>query len=795
MRFSVNWLKKWVDLDLGADQLAARLTASGLEVATVTPVAAKFSDVVVASIIDCGPHPDADKLQVCSIDFGADEPVQVVCGAPNARAGIRIPLAKVGAVIGEDFKISAARLRGVESFGMACSARELGLSDDHSGLMELPQDAPLGEDLRHYLELDDQVIEVELTPNRADCLSIQGVAQDVSASCAARLTALDIKPVEVTVSDSIEVTLEQPDDCPRYVGRIIRGIDPTAATPMWMIEALRRSGIRSISAVVDATNYVLMELGQPMHAFDLDKLKGNITVRRGRDDESLVILDGQQIDLDDSLLAICDEAGPVALAGIMGGLDSGVTDATKNILLESAYFKPATISGKARDLGLHTDASHRFERGVDPRGQVRAIERITALLLEIAGGEAGPLVHAVSATHVPVQNQVSLRHARLSRVLGIELDAKRVTRILEDLRMQPQFKDGRWLITAPSDRFDIEIEEDLIEEVARIIGYDNIPAALPAGELDPGVISESRVSLQNIQQSLIAAGYQEAINYSFTSQVQLGLFHMDENVLPLANALSADLEVMRTTLLPGLMETVSRNLRRQQSSVRFFETGTVFEQKESLSEYWHVAAVACGSAVPEQWGVDTRKTDFFDLKGDLEALLSLRGHAGGLSGEVEFRNIELAWLHPGQAAMVSIDGIDIGWAGSVHPAILKQLEIKDSVLAFELDIDIFSKRELINTKNISRFPFVRRDLALVVPENINFAEIKRNVIDLSGDLLINLILFDLYSGQNVEKGYKSMAIGLILQNVSCTLTDEVVDSLVQNVVQGLEKRLDAQLRG
>ena len=795
MRISLSWLKKWVDIDLSADELAGRLTASGLEVDTVNPVAADFTDVVVARIDACHPHPDADKLQVCTIDSGEAETAQVVCGAPNARPGIRIPLARVGARIGADFEIKKARLRGVESFGMACSARELGLSDDHSGLMELPADAPLGLDLRDYLELDDQAIEVELTPNRADCLSIQGVARDVSASCRAKLTEPEISPVASSIGDNIEVSLEAADDCPRYVGRIIRGIDPTAPTPLWMVEALRRSGIRSISATVDATNYVLMELGQPMHAFDLDKLKGDIHVRRGREGETLELLDGKQVDVDNSLLAICDEAGPVALAGIMGGLDSGVTDDTSNILLESAYFKPSTISGKARDLGLHTDASHRFERGVDPCGQVRAIERITALLLEIAGGEAGPLIHAVSESHLPAQNQVTLRHARLNRVLGIDLLADEVSRILKDLRMQPVFEDGAWTITAPSDRFDIEIEEDLVEEVARIFGYDNIPSALPAGELDPGVVSERQVSLKNIQQALCAAGYQEAINYSFTSRDLLGRFSMDEYVLPLANALSADLEVMRTALLPGLMETVSRNLRRQQDRARFFETGTVFRQEESLTESWHVAAVTSGSPFQEQWGIASRKTDFFDLKGDLENMLALRGQKDELASEVEFRHAELPWLHPGQAAIVSIDGVDIGWAGGIHPSILKLFEIKDPVFAFELDLNVLIKREIPNTKIISRFPSIRRDLAFLVPENVSFAEIKRNVIDLSGDLLTNLVLFDLYSSQNVEKGYKSLAIGLILQNVSCTLTDEVVDSLVQNVVQGLEDRLDAQLRG
>jgi len=657
--------------------------------------------------------------------------------------------------------------------------------------MELPGDAPLGADLRDFLELDDHAIEVELTPNRADCLSIQGIARDVSASCNAALTVAELDPVAASISDLIEIKLEAAEDCPRYIGRIIRGIEPTAATPLWMVEALRRSGIRSISATVDATNFVLMELGQPMHAFDLDRLQGNINVRRGRDGETLELLDGKQVELDNSLLAICDDAGPVALAGIMGGLATGVTDHTKNIFLECAYFKPSTVSGKARDLGLHTDASHRYERGVDPRGQERAIERITGLLLEMAGGEAGPLIHAVSEEHIPAQNRVNLRHARLNRVLGVELAEDVVSKILQDLRMQPEFDQGVWTITAPSDRFDIEIEEDLIEEVVRIFGYNNIPAALPAGELNPGVVSESRVSLRRIEQSLCAAGYQEAINYSFTSRKLLSQFSMDEDVLPLANALNADLEVMRTALLPGLMETVSRNLRRQQDRLRFFEIGTVFEQKDSLIESQHVAAVACGNALPEQWGVEARATDFFDLKGDLESMLSLRGE----TGEVQFRNTQLAWLHPGQAAAVSIDGVDIGWAGSVHPSILKAMEIKGSVLAFELDLNVLSKREIINTNIISRFPSIRRDLAFFVPEKISFAEIRSNVIDLAGDLLVNVVLFDLYSGHNVEKAYKSLAIGLILQNVSCTLTDEVVDSLVKNVVQGMEQRLDAQLRG
>lgn len=791
MKFSYNWLREWVDTGLGAEELAQRLTSSGLEVDGVAPVAAPFTDVVVAEITECAPHPDADKLQVCTLSTGSGERLQVVCGAPNARPGVRVPLAQVGAVLGGDFKIRKARLRGVESFGMACSARELGLSDDHSGLLELPTDAPLGVALSDYLELDDCAIEIDLTPNRADCLSVRGIARDVAASCGVSLTPPDIEPAAPAIDDLIGVNLEAPQDCPRYVGRIIRGIDPQAPTPLWMVEKLRRSGIRSISAVVDATNFVLLELGQPMHAFDFDKLEGDITVRRGRDEETLTLLDGKEIAVDESLLAICDERGPVALAGIMGGLHTGVSATTQNILLESAYFNPATISGKARDLGLHTDASHRFERGVDPRGQAEALERITALLLEIAGGKAGPLIHAVDEQHIPDQNTVVLRHARLNRVLGVDLPRQGVEKILADLRLQPEFRDGAWMVTAPSYRFDIAIEEDLIEEVARIFGYENIPLALPSGELNPAVVSETRVPLASLQQTLCASGYQEVINYSFTNRALLATFSMDQDVLPLANALNADFEVMRTTLLPGLMENLARNLRRQQDRVRLFETGTVFRQQKVLMESPHLAAVACGSQLPEQWGAPSRGADFFDLKGDIELLASLCGP----HREVVFRETDLAWLHPGQAALINMDGEDIGWAGSIHPSILRQMDIRGPVLAFELDLDKFSNREVPYAKEISHFPSVRRDLALLVPENVSFADLRQEVVDLSGELLTNLILFDLYSGQNVEKGYKSLAIGLILQNVSCTLTDEVVDALVRKVVQGLADRLEVQLRG
>jgi phenylalanyl-tRNA synthetase beta chain len=792
MRFSVEWLKQWVRVDLDAHELAERLTDSGLEVDCVEPVAAPFTGVRVAEVVECGPHPDADKLQVCRVDAGRGEPLQVVCGAPNVRPGLKVPFAEVGAVLDQGFRIEKAKLRGVESHGMACSARELGLSDDHSGLLELPADAPVGEDFRDFLRLDDQAIELDLTPNRADCLGISGLARDVAASCRAQYTPLDIVPVAPAIEDRFEVVLEAPEDCARYVGRVLRGIDPSAPTPLWMVEALRRCGVRSISATVDCTNYVLLELGQPMHAFDLDQLEGRIVVRRGRPGEKLVLLDEKEVEVDDELLAICDDSGPVALAGIMGGLDTGVTPETRNVFLESAWFRPATISGRARALGLHTDASHRFERGVDPQLQVRAVERITQLLLDITGGQAGPLVVAEAPEHLPQPRPVRLRLARINRVLGSALQADEVTRILGDLGMQAEGDGEEWRVTAPSSRYDIEVEEDLIEEVARIHGYNALPATAPAGELSLRTVSERLVPVTQIREALCASGYFETVNYSFVDRELLQSLHLDEAVLPLANPISSDMGVMRTALLPGLLKSLSRNLRRQHDRIRLFETGMVFHQTDELAEINRVGGVACGSAYPEQWGMERRELDFHDLKKDVEHLLELRGED---ACAFEFSAADLPWLHPGQSAEVSVGDRRAGWAGAIHPAVLKALGIKARVYAFELDIEVIASREVPNAKNISRFPSVRRDLAFTVPLGVNYRQVRECVTDLAGGLLAKMIIFDVFSGQNVEKGYKSVAIGLILQDVSCTLTDEVVDPLVQGVIEGLETRLDAHHRG
>jgi phenylalanyl-tRNA synthetase beta chain len=656
--------------------------------------------------------------------------------------------------------------------------------------MELPSDAPLGTPLREYLSLDDTVIEVDLTPNRADCLSIRGLARDVSASCNAEYTPLEIEPVAAEIEARFPIRLDSPADCPRYAGRIIRGIDPAAKTPLWMSETLRRCGLRSISPTVDVTNYVLLELGQPMHAFDLDKLSDEIVVRRGRAGEKLLLLDESEVNLDESVLAICDSKGPVAIAGVMGGLDSGVTGATSDILFESAYFNPATIMGKARAYGMHTDASHRFERGVDPQGQVLALERATALLLEIAGGKPGPVLLAEDAASIPRNRVVKLRPERLNMLIGCDIPKQIAETILKSLGMDVAWAGDRWTVTAPSSRFDIEIEEDLVEEVARIFGYDEIPEAPVSGELVPGAVGH-RVSLPRVRESLCAAGYQEAINYSFVDKRHLEAVGHGQQVLALANPLSSDMDVMRTTLLPGLLTSLARNLRRQQSRVRLFETGVAFLQGDTMNEVQRLSGVATGEALPEQWGEPSRAMDFFDIKGDIERLYAMRGDAD----KPVFEPGELPWMHPGACAVIKVRNEAAGWCGALHPTVCKAFDIKKSVFAFELELEKLLEREVPFTKTLSRFPSIRRDLAVLLPVDTSYAQVEKCVTSAAGPLLESVIVFDLYQGGNLKENCKSLAIGLIFNNVYSTLTDEDVDSVIETVVSELDRLLGAKLRG
>jgi len=792
MKFSENWLRELVEIKADRAALAHALTMAGLEVEELTPLGEQLGGVVVAEIVAADKHPEADRLQVCKVNAGTGEPLQIVCGAPNARVGIKVPLATVGATLPGGIAIKAAKLRGVESFGMLCSAKELGIDNDASGLLELPLDAPIGQPLATYLGLPDASIELKLTPNRPDCLGLLGLAHDVAALFGSHVKMPVQADAPVTGNARRGIRLEAGKDAPRYLGRIIEGIDLAARTPLWLAERLRRAGLRPISAVVDVTNYVMLELGQPLHAFDNDKLDGDIVVRHARDGETLKLLDGSEVKPDSGFVLIADEKNALAVAGVMGGYDSRVTDATHNIFLESAHFAPAAIMGRARKLGMHTDASHRFERGVDPELPRRALERATELLLAIAGGKAGPVLVAENPADLPTPATVTLRRVRLKRVLGVEVADSEVTRIFTALGMQVAATDEGWRITAPSSRFDIELEEDLVEEIARIYGYDNIPTHTPEGALALATEPEARLNELAVREQLAAREYYEAVNLAFVSQALLDKWGFTENLVPLANPLSADLAVMRPSLLPGLIEALSYNRARQQDRVRLFEMGRVFAAGDPPLETPSLAIVASGNAHAEQWGEAARALDFFDLKGDLDALIAWGGesqhwamHADGLPG----------WLHPGRAARVTRDGATVGYAGALHPRLAKALDLGPDVHVLELALGPLLARRLPKAQPVARFPGVRRDIAVDVPEQVSWSQIEQAVRATLGTTLADLRLFDRYSGKGVEAGRKSLAMGLILQDASRTLTDDDADNCVRNAVSALEAACEAKLRG
>ncbi|WP_435012187.1 phenylalanine--tRNA ligase subunit beta [Xanthomonas arboricola] len=791
MKFSENWLRSHVPIQASRDELAATLTAIGLEVEEVTPLGEALGQVVVARIVEAVRHPEADRLQVCSVDAGQGELLQIVCGAPNARAGLVAPLALVGAQIGA-LTITAAKLRGVASNGMLCSAKELGLDSDASGLFELPDDAPVGQALAEYLGLPDASIEIKLTPNRADCFSVRGIAFDVAAACASTVVAFEAGAVAPVSTRTLAVELHAGNAAPRYCGRVIEGIDPAATTPVWLAERLRRSGVRPVSLLVDITQYVMLELGQPMHAFDLDTLQGPIGVRHSRSGEQLALLDGRQVTLDDSFLTITDADRPVALAGLMGGLDTRVTDTTRNVFLESAYFDPAAIMGRGRKFGLHTDAGHRFERGVDPALPPQAIEVATRLVLELAGGTPGPVVHAQLPEHLPQPARILLRRARIARVLGIQIDDAEVVRILGALGMQLEAVAEGWQVMAPSRRFDIAIEEDLIEELARIHGYDRVPTTLPGGASRIAMPSETQLDELSVRRQLVARELQETINYAFVDATLLERWQLTDGLVPLANPLSAELAIMRPRLLPGLVATLGRNAARQAGRVRLFELGKVFTAASDAGaapqESQHVAAAVCGDALALQWGEPARKVDFHDLKGDLMALAAASGAV------LEFQPSAQPFGHPGRSADIHRDGVCIGWIGQVHPRLAKALDIDVDVIAFELQLTALVKRALPRAGELSRFPSVRRDLAFLVPEEVSWAALSSSVRTTVGPLLREVQLFDRYVGQGVEPGFKSLAMGLILQDNSRTLTDRDVDAVVADVVAVIEREHRARIR-
>ena len=791
MKFSEQWLREWVNPELPIEELTDKLTMAGLELEGLEPVAPAFSGVVVGEVIKVEPHPDADKLRVCEVNIGKDEPLAIVCGAANVRAGLHVPTAIVGARLPGDFKIKKAKLRGVPSFGMLASASELGLAESSEGLMELPADSPVGEDFRQYLALDDVSIELGLTPNRGDCLSIGGVAREVGVLTQTPVEAPEMDEVPAECDTSFPVSIEAKDDCPRYVGRAIRGIDNSVETPMWMQERLRRSDIRSLGPLVDVTNYVLLELGQPMHAFDLGKLKDSITVRHASSGEKLSLLNESEVTLEPDVLVIADGNGAQAMAGVMGGSDTAVDDATTDIFLESAYFNPDSIAGRARRFGLHTDSSHRFERGVDPQLQRTAIERATTLLLAIVGGEAGPVVDVADESKIVEHPTVMLRHARIERVLGAEIDADRINDILARLEMSVEQVPAGWLVTPPSFRFDITIEEDLIEEVGRIVGYSTLPSHPPSGGLHMLARPEERIGSDRIRQLLVEQGYQEAITYSFIDPKIHQIMDPDSEAIALANPISSDLSVMRTTLWSGLVQALSYNLNRQQERIRLFESGLRFvKQGTEIKQDNMLAGLAYGPLLPEQWSVSNpASVDFFDVKGDLENLFELCG-----SNDFRFVAETHPVLHPGRSARIYRGEEAIGWFGSLHPAIEKKLGLPSNIYLFEIEYAAIEHGNVPNFREMSKYPAIRRDIAIVLDEQIPVDSVFDCVQQAAPDILQNLKLFDVYVGEHIDSGRKSLALGLTLQAQSRTLTDEEVDTAINNVLSRLETELGAKLR-
>ncbi|MFK3941736.1 phenylalanine--tRNA ligase subunit beta [Pseudomonas monteilii] len=791
MKFSEQWLRGWVNPQVSRDELVARLSMAGLEVDSVTPAAGQFSGIVVGEVLATEQHPDADKLRVCQVSNGS-ETFQVVCGAPNVRPGLKIPFAMIGAELPGDFKIKKAKLRGVESFGMLCSAAELQISEENDGLLELAADAPVGEDIRAYLNLDDASIEVDLTPNRGDCQSLAGLAREVGALYDVPVSRIDVPTVAVAHDEVRPVEVLAPRACPRYLGRVIRNVDLSRPTPLWMVERLRRSDVRSIDAAVDITNYVMLELGQPLHAFDLAEINGGIRVRMAEAGEKLVLLDGQEVSLRPDTLVIADHARALAIAGVMGGEHSGVSASTRDLFLESAFFDPIAIAGKARSYGLHTDASHRFERGVDSQLAREAMERATALVLEIVGGEPGPVIESVSQQHLPSVAPITLRAERIDQMLGMQMPADQVEQLLNALGLTTRASgEGQWTVEVPSHRFDISLEVDLIEELARLYGYNRLPVRYPQARLAPQARGEARSELPTLRRLLVARGYQEAITYSFIDPKLFELFTPGVEPLLLANPISSDMAAMRASLWPGLVKAVQHNLNRQQDRVRLFESGLRFVgQLGELKQQPMLAGVVTGSRLPEGWANGRDAVDFFDVKADVEAVL---GHAGAL-GAFTFVPGQHPALHPGQTARIERDGQEVGYLGALHPELAKTLGLERPVFAFELILGEVAEGRLPTFSELSRFPETRRDLALIAGRDVSASAVLDTIRAHAGEWLTDLRLFDVYQGKGIDPDRKSLAVGLTWQHPSRTLNDDEVNATLQTILTSLEQGLNTTLR-
>jgi len=791
MKISENWLRTWVNPAIDSDTLSDQLTMLGLEVDELAPVAKPFTGVVIGEVLTVEQHPDADRLRVTTINIGSGEPLQIVCGAPNVRVGMKAPVATIGAVLPGDFKIKKGKLRGVESQGMLCGASEIDLEDKIDGLLELPADAPVGVNIREYLKLDDNVIDISITPNRGDCFSIRGIAREISVINKLQMNEPVINTVAATIADEKKVVIST-EGAPRYLGRVVKNVNVKAATPEWMQQALSRSGIRTHSILVDVTNYVLMELGQPMHAFDLSKIEGTVHVRQATQQEKLQLLNDQEVELQEDIMVIADDQKALAIAGIMGGLASSVTDDTTDIFLESAFFAPLAIAGRARRFGLHTDSSQRYERGVDFELPLIAMNRASQLIQELAGGEFGPITVAEKTGLLPKREAIELKQAQVDQLLGYQVAGEFIADALTRLGCKVTVKaEGEWSVVPPSHRYDMAIYQDLIEEVARIDGYDNIQISLPSMDVKFAKYQD-RFELAELRQTIVTLGYQEAISFSFADAKLEKQLNPEVKPLMLANPISSDLAAMRSTLLSSLIPCVQYNLNRQQSRVRFFEFGLRFDYQnaksiEDLQQTPTLALVAVGSQAPESWHAKPQPMDFFDFKGEVEEILA----AGRVS--VEYVRSERAWLHPGQSAEILVDGKSIGYLGRLHPSLENELDLSTTWVA-ELDQTAVLQSYVSNFTELSRFPSVRRDIALLISDNINVRDIQQLIEQTGGELLDSTWLFDVYTGQGVEDGKRSLAFALLWQHPSRTLEDAEIKSGMDNIIQVLENTYQATLR-
>ena len=791
MKISENWLRTWVNPAIDSDTLSDQLTMLGLEVDELVPAAKPFTGVVIGEVLTVVQHPDADRLRVTTVNIGSGEPLQIVCGAPNVRAGMKVPVATIGAVLPGDFKIKKGKLRGVESQGMLCGASEIDLEDKIDGLLELPTDAPVGTNIREYLNLDDHVIDISITPNRGDCFSIRGVAREIGVINQLPVTAPEIQEVAATIADQKQVVVTT-DGCPRYLGRVIKNVNTKAATPAWMEQALARSGIRQHSILVDITNYVLMELGQPLHAFDGGQVQGSVHVRQASANEKLVLLNEQEIELTEDVMVIADDVKALAIAGIMGGLSSSVTDETTEIFLESAFFAPLHIAGRARRYGLHTDASQRYERGVDFELPMIAMQRASQLIQTLAGGDFGPITVSEKTELLPKREAIELNQAQVDQLLGYQVPTAFITDALQRLGCDVTVKaEGEWTVVPPSHRYDMAIYQDLIEEVARIHGYDNIQISLPVIDVKLAK-HQDQFELTQLRQTLVTLGYQEAISFSFADLKLEKQLNSQVNPLALANPISSDLAVMRSTLLSSLIPCVQYNINRQQSRVRFFELGLRFDYQnaksiEDLKQIPTLAMIAVGSKQIESWHGKAQVMDFFDLKGEVEEILA----AGRV--HVEYVRSDREWLHPGQSAEILVDGKSVGYLGRLHPSLENALDLSTTWIA-ELDQSAVLQTYVSNFTELSRFPSVRRDIALVISDKINVSEIQQLIEKTGGELLDSTWLFDVYTGQGVEQGKRSLAFALLWQHPSRTLEDAEIKSGMDHIIQVLEDTYQATLR-